>query len=38
MLNKILSDKINGKKNALILLSRAPTHQVLLLICDSYIC
>ena len=38
MLNKILSDKVNGTKNAVILLSRVPTHQVLFLICDSYIC
>ena len=27
MLKKFLSDKINGTKNALFFLSRAPTHQ-----------
>ena len=27
MLKKILSDKINGTKNALFFLSRAPTHH-----------
>ena len=29
MLNKIPSDKINGTKNALFFLSRAPTHHSL---------
>ena len=35
MLNKILSDKISGTKNAFFSLWWAPTHPSLLLKCDS---
>ena len=36
MLKKFPSDKINGTKNALYFLTRAPTHYSFTLICDSY--
>ena len=36
MLKKNPSDKMNGTKNVLFFLSRAPTHHSFTLICDSY--
>ena len=36
MLKTFLSNKINGTKNALFFLSRAPTHHSFTLICDSW--